>query len=813
MAENETTSRGSFAATLAVFAPAAGAYGALVSALLVARVSVVNVLAALARRIPMPPMRMDIIAWRTEPLTQSRTFVIVLAFSLTALVAHALVAGMLRRLPMALLVFEGALVLAGCILAFRAPPFLRSVVLGGWIPMAVLFAPFAATAPDAREEPVTQQVLLVATAMQAVALSWGAWIVTFSRPIGIIVGAQIVAAAFSLWRGTKRERSEIEVVAGLPFTFLPLVGLWREPGMKWAVAAVVAYGAILEGMHLAPRLAAATRRWRTIVGDVAVATSFLGTLAVVTLPYRLRDIPRLNNNSHETGAYASVNSILHGRLMMADSGLIYGPLRAYALTLYTLIAGVTAEQVRIGQVLINHAVLALLLFVGWRFVDRKLSAMLAFVVILLVGSLLTVWLNYTGTSMNAFGWADLGRIVFPFVPVVGGTTAAVRALRAEAVDRSTMKHLGAWGACTGLATLWAQEFGVCTLFALAVAPAADLILARQFSTKRVRVAALSIATLLAGCIAVLGAYVGIYALFGRAGLFLRTVVAQSSAFASGSYGAFPFPATEASFDTWANLNAGAPHLGRSFEYVAPVGVYLVAFAALSARAIGSKWRERDTVTLAVTLFGVAAFRFALGRSDVLHLWTITLPAVALAPRLLVEACSTSLGAHASVRIAVTAAAFGLALASLGLTGVDVALAPRLRQAMAGEERPSSGPPYAYPFPRAGDVKIQPEYVALVQAIREKTAPGDKIFQHIGYMDGGEVYFLADRSNPTRYDLLAEFLTTDRQVIAFEEMKADPPKLVAGSDWGMTGDAVNAFLRERYHLVGKFGDLELVERNP
>ena len=44
------------------------------------------------------------------------------------------------------------------------------------------------------------------------------------------------------------------------------------------------------------------------------------------------------------------------------------------------------------------------------------------------------------------------------------------------------------------------------------------------------------------------------------------------------------------------------------------------------------------------------------------------------------------------------------------------------------------------------------------------------------MDGGEVYFLADRVNPTRFDVLTEIVTTGRQDIAFEEVKKDPPKL-------------------------------------
>jgi hypothetical protein len=80
------------------------------------------------------------------------------------------------------------------------------------------------------------------------------------------------------------------------------------------------------------------------------------------------------------------------------------------------------------------------------------------------------------------------------------------------------------------------------------------------------------------------------------------------------------------------------------------------------------------------------------------------------------------------------------------------------------------------------------------------------------MDGGEVYFLADRSNATRYDILAEFLTTDRQKIALDDMSVDPPLLAFGDDWGMTGDDVKRFLKERYHSIGKAGSWDLMALN-
>src|SRR6185312_3491591 len=151
-------------------------------------------------------------------------------------------------------------------------------------------------------------------------------------------------------------------------------------------------------------LAARARRAAARVTDVAIVASFTGACAVFTIPYRFRDLPKLNYDSHETGAFASVNSILHGKLMMADAGSIYGPLRAYALALYTLVAGVTAEQVRLGQALTNHVALAAMLAVAWRLSERRVLAMAWATWLVLVGTFVLNWVNYTGYGMNAFGW-------------------------------------------------------------------------------------------------------------------------------------------------------------------------------------------------------------------------------------------------------------------------------------------------------------------------------------------------------------------------------------------------------------------------
>ena len=198
------------------------------------------------------------------------------------------------------------------------------------------------------------------------------------------------------------------------------------------------------------------------------------------------------------------------------------------------------------------------------------------------------------------------------------------------------------------------------------------LLARGRWVARARLAALSIAAYGVGVAAGLGSFVLVYAIYGRARLFLETVTAQGGAFASGSYGILPFPVLESTYLSAAALMTTAPHKGFALEYVLPPAIYVLTIAALAARAVGGRWRERDTLTFGMLVFGVTAFRFALGRSDYSHVITADLPAVLLIVRLAVEASSAAYSSrHATIALRVGAAVTCLAMAigSLGLTGV------------------------------------------------------------------------------------------------------------------------------------------------
>jgi hypothetical protein len=791
-----------------------GAYGALVAALLFARGHINQLLALVQRVSPMPAMRMDILGWRTQPLTQFRSYALVLVVVAVVALVHALVLRLAERWPVAVVALETVVLGMAASMAFAASPFVGRVFLATLVPGSALLAPFvlAGRSPERRIASATP--FAVVTLLQSVPLAWGVWSTTFDDRLGYVVGGMLAAAAFSLWRATARAREDHEAIAGLAFVPLPLVGLIREPRPTWVVASVVAYAAIRLALRRSARLADYVRRRPTSAMDLTVVATAWSIAAIFTTPYRFRDIPRLNNMLHEAGSYGWSNSIVHGKLMMADAGLLYGPLRSYALVLYMAFAGMTAEQVRLGQAFFTLGSLGILIALGWRFVDRHGVAMGWYVYLLLVGTFALNWMNYH--DIIAFGWADLGRIAIPLFAAVGGIASFVTRTRNGELDRRGKLALAGWGAAAFAATLWAQEFGVCTLAVLLSVPFVHLLFARGSLSARARLAGATLASYGAGLAAAAGLFLGFYALHGRAGLFLSTVNEQTAAFASGSYGALQIPVDESTFLVQARLFDNAPHEGFVLEYVLAPAVYAFALAALTLRAVARRWSDGDTLTFAVLLFGMASFRFALGRTDITHLVTVTAPAVILTVRFVVEgvrARYASRAGTAALRSVVAGTAVVMAFASLHLTGVTMALRPRLVGILNGTERPSSGAPYSYPLvPRAGDVKIEPQTIAIVEAIRANSSPTDKLFQHVAYMDGGEIYFLADRVNPTRFDVLAEYLTLDRQREGFERISHDPPKLAVGEDWGMTGDDLNAFLKGHYHSIGTFGGFQLMVLN-
>jgi hypothetical protein len=156
----------------------------------------------------------------------------------------------------------------------------------------------------------------------------------------------------------------------------------------------------------------------------------------------------------------------------------------------------------------------------------------------------------------------------------------------------------------------------------------------------------------------------------------------------------------------------------------------------------------------------------------------------------------------------------LAFGALRSYGATVLLLPRIQAALRGEELPSRGPKYAYPkLRRAGDIRIPEETVRAAEYIRAQSQPQDFVFNRLSFMDGGDLMFLANRRNPTRFDTLAELTWAPQQKELLADLRRNPPALVLGDSYGAPYlDAETlAYLAAGWELGQTFGDIAIMKR--
>ena len=387
------------------------------------------------------------------------------------------------------------------------------------------------------------------------------------------------------------------------------------------------------------------------------------------------------------------------------------------------------------------------------------------------------------------GWADLARPAWAILAIAGAVGALCNVERANGARRKLLR-VGAWGGATLLSVLYSQEQGLCALGAVLVAAALHPLFVRRERTLRrcLTLSAAGVGAYAGGFALSSLAWLAAYGVRGRAGLFLRTYTEETTLVAGGAWGQMPFPLHAESFRSIAGLAEG-------FDYVLAPAVYVVTGAGLLARLARGRWNNRATFVLAVELLGVTTFRVAMHRTDTYHLLSSTVPALMLLvglsadfaryrPRLRLR------GALLPVGVGVVAS---LIAATFSSTFVGSLLA-RADDIFLARDLPAAGLPYRHPgLDRAGDVFVPPGMADLALYIRQNTKPTDPIFCQIAPMIGPEVYFLADRTNPTRYDMLAELATFKMRREARSELDADPPKLVIGDNAGAGPEVEGALL--------------------
>jgi hypothetical protein len=676
------------------------------------------------------------------------------------------------------LAWISATVVATCAMSWRTAIALVALVPISWI--------LSLQGPRLRVEPRLDERVRagVAALGPAVGLAWGVRLVTSGPGLAAVTSALVLLAcgawiAVRLHRGQRAEL-DCDVLAACPALLLPLAAMVRSPS-PWLLAAVLALFAVLRVSLL---------RWSRPPRPPVLAAPFVA-IAVLTTPMRVHELA-LNFDDHEAHHLAWIQSSLEGKLLMADAGTAYGLLREYVLVAWTAMTGPTAELVRLGLVLVNTAAIPLLLALGWRVARGRAGVFAAYVVGVVGLTPLRFFLAY-GHGISS-GWVDVGRVALALAPVVFGLAAVLEG------DGARLRVV-VWGLVLGASLLYSPELGLCGLASCALAAIMHTRFRRERTGTGARLGAFALASS-----APLVACTLVYLAAGKAGPLLATLFRWVAAAGTGLYQAGEFPLT---FD---DLERPLAMLVRPDNwwswcpatYVAPHAVYLAAAAALLLAIHRRCWGERATLRLALLLFGLASFRVPLNRADMWHLTSVSLPAILLAVDLLVD-----VGARGAWGRAAVAAVVVLAL---WMSNVDGELARRAADLASGREAPSRGARIDHPgVPRAGDLPLEPETEAAVLYALRSTSPSDPIFCRVAWLRGADIYFLANRRNPTRFDTLAEIVTVADQREILDRLRADPPALLFGSDAEFVGADVDALLRTDYEEAARFGSLVVSRR--
>jgi hypothetical protein len=598
-----------------------------------------------------------------------------------------------------------------------------------------------------------------------------------------------MAWAFHRSRRSTAESRKHDVVSTLPLFFVPLVALERDPQVLDVVAFVIA--ALVMRLLLARNSTWSERL--SVAAPVIAGSSFV---AMLTMPLRFREFNSVNHHHHEAMHEGWVNSAIHGKWLTADASTAYGPLREYALTAWTALGGVTLEHLRIGLIAMNLVALPVAFAIGWRLSRGRWSLFALYGVAVLLFSPIRFFLDYE--RMISIGWIDLNRVALALASVVFGVPHLV------VNGASSRRAIVGWGALAGACLLYSQEFGLCAIVAATVASVSWAWLsggaARGTRSVMVRQLTFVGAAALPCLLSLL-----LYASVGKGtrfatGLF-RWVALASAGVGTGVRENPPFPISFADLEGPARLLAETEG-ARVLAFAAPPLIAVLGGLSLMRAWFAKGLDERLAVRLALVLFTLATFRIPLERPDAWHLTDSGFPAALIAVDLVAALL-------ARAKTPSRARAVMVLLACLVLLGAarDETLGARLSAIASGVEAPSRGGRYPNTrVVRAGDVAVPPEVSEMVEFIQAHVPPEAPILCSIDPMMGPEYYFLSDRRNPTRFDVLAEISTKEDQREILEDLQRDPPVLVLGTYREYFGEETSRFLEERYVPIAKIANI-------
>jgi hypothetical protein len=761
------------------------------------------------------------VVWGGENLkAQWYSYLFVVAIVLVSAACSVLLERLARPRPGANMLIWASAAVAGCLATSWQVSLL---VLPAWALLIILLMP--QVDPHARRAPATGPRALAASVVATAGLvtSWGVWITLpglKGRLVLVAAAVPLALAALVIARRLRgpdsARRLTLDAVSAIPILFLPLIGLMRNPSPRYVVALVA--------LSLAMRAIAAGRlAARVPLRALALVLAPWALVAAATIPLGFRDLPDINHQIHEGQRLGWINSVMDGKFLMADAGLIYAPMRDYLAAAYLGAFGTTVEQHRICSTLLNLSAVAILLAVAVRPAGGSLPIQLFFSYFLLWYTPLVCMIWYK--SEFSFGWAEMNRMALAMAAVLGAA-GAVRGVRPGRMpDWRRAARLFGWGAVASFSTLYSYEFGLCALAATVLTIPIDRALRPSTAPwpRRLASAAMVGASYVSGAVATIAAFLAVYALYGRASEWTRNSVGILTLVGSGEFGGWPWPVNAGSFLSIRNLTADPHSRLEKIRFCIPPAVYVTSVAVLVAKALRREWTGRSTTQLVLTLFGLASFRYTLGLSDYYHVINATMPAIFLIVIMSRDALSyrmpaPAIGGRPAPIGAMAVGVLVLASVVIGETRKDKdfrftgALRSRIVTQLRRSESPSFGKPYRHPeIPRAGDVVMQDDLEDLIRYVRTHSSPDDPIFCRMSYMDGGEIYFLADRPNPSRFDVPEEIITLASRRELLEQLKRNPPLFVIGTETYHVGDEVGRYFDEGWEPVAQFGTLAVARR--
>lgn len=619
---------------------------------------------------------------------------------------------------------------------------------------------------------------------------------SFWAVFGVLVGA---AAAWGIaralgWRAAApRRTAAAEALAALALAAV----LWLPAGVGEAVACAAAAGAIAVFRRGAPARAPGEpeptpagprpgwgRRSLWLIGALVAALLLTSGLWIHlwNVAHRVPDEQLVQDHFKflaETGQHlAWANALRHGWFQGRDVFCLYGPLYDLGLVGFWRLVGRSVAAWNLYWSLTRVA--------GWIGLFALGSALVRHRAAVWVLPFLLPWVELR------VGWALFAAL------------ALYRWLDSNRAGWSV-----ASGALTGVGLLYSQEFGVAVTLAALLG----------FAVRRDARAALLYAAGAALAMTPLFAY---YAAHGALVPMLRDVATYPGYMLAG-YGKLPFAHLVPNLPlpwSWAELGTRESETVR-LSYAVPavcLGGLLLAVPLTSfdwRRPFASLKRVADALArdpvrlmwLLIAVFGLVAFRSALGRSG-LHRTHAVLPAAALLLCFGVDRTIDLwrrdrglrvLAAWRAAALLLLAAAGGFLQSSTPLEGASRSL--RLAGNLLREGHEPRG---------AGQLMRVTRYVQL------HTEPAEPV---LFLPNDAAYYYLADRPNPVRFVMGHQMAGDADRAEVLADLQAEPPRYVVWNhaslrvddlpDEQVFGREILHFIETHYATEKRFGDVEIL----